>query len=267
MSSSLLEMSSDPRHWALVTGASSGLGRAMAMQLAQDQSHNVVLAARREDALQDLAAQLELKGVDVKVIAADLAAAQGRSMLLEGLDELALDVAILNAGVTQIGAFSTPSAEDYQAMVDLNISSVVALSQALLPRIQARSGCLMLVASMAGLTPLPYQAVYAGTKAFVLNFGQSLAAEHTTRPARVVVLAPGGIATEMTNKPEFSGQAKHLMPPDKVAEIAIHALRADAHIIIPGATNKLMALATKFLPRRWVAHLVERSFRSAVVAA
>lgn len=251
----------------MVTGATSGLGYEIALQLAEKGETNLVITGRRADALSVLAEQITRKGVEVCPVEADLSTPAGLEAVLDVLKPLALEAAILNAGVTQIGAFEEHSLADYQAMIDLNVFCVTALSYALMPALRGQSGTLMLVASLGGLGALPYQAVYAGTKAYLVNFGLSLAAEAQTAPAHVVVFAPGGIATQMTQKPEFEGQKAHLMPADEAAQQAIQALRRGNTLVIPGWQNKCLAAALKFLPRRWTTAVTQRSFRKSIARA
>lgn len=250
--------------WVLVTGATGGLGRDIALLLARQGGYSLVLTGRRADALVAVAAQAKALGADVQTVEADLASAKGQQAVIKQVEGLPLAAAILNAGVTQIGAFGTQSAADYQAMIAVNVSSVTALSHALLPALKASSGRLMLVASLGGLAAVPYQSVYAGTKAFLVNFGLSLAAESETAPASVCVFAPGGIATDMTARREFAGQSAHLADPASVAAAAVKALHSRKTLVIPGWQNRAMAAALKILPRRWAAALVARSFRRSI---
>lgn len=256
-----------PKRWTLVTGATSGLGYEIALELAAKGNTNLVITGRRADALSALAEQVTGQNVEVQTVEADLSVHSGVEAVLDVLKPLALEAAILNAGVTQIGAFEDHSWPDYQRMIDLNVSCVTALSYALMPALKGQSGTLMLVASLGGLGALPYQAVYAGTKAYLANFGLSLAAEAQTAPARVVVFAPGGIATQMTRKPEFEGQKAHLMPADEAARQAIQALGGGNTLVIPGWQNKGLAAALKFLPRRWTTAVTQRSFRKSIARA
>lgn len=256
-----------PGSWILVTGATRGLGREIALQLARAGHTNLVVVGRGADALDALAADIRACGVDALPVLADLGTQQGLEHLADALRPLALTAAVLNAGVTQIGAFERHDAAAYQAMIDLNVSYVTALTCALLPALKPQCGRLMLVASLGGIAALPYQAVYAGTKAFLVNFGLSLAAEAETAPARVIVFAPGGIATDMTAGPEFAGQAAHLMPVEAVASSAVKALYGSNALVIPGWQNKAFAAALKILPRRWTTALTQRSFRKSISAA
>lgn len=259
-----LRLRSSVTPWALITGATSGLGREIAMQLAQQGGYNLAITGRRADALKEVAVAAEALGAQVLIIEADLALPAGVPAVIDALEGRPLGAAILNAGVTQIGAFEAHDEASYQTMIDLNVSSAAAMSHALLPALKVSSGRLMLVASLGGVSPLPYQSVYAGTKAFLVNFGLSLAAEAETAPARVTVFAPGGIDTPMTARREFAGQGAHLADPADVAAALIKALHGRKTLVIPGWQNKGMAAAVKILPRRWIAALVARSFRRSI---
>lgn len=247
-----------------MTGATSGLGEAFALSLARDYGANIVLTGRRAAALASLALQLEAYGVEARTVMADLSTLDGQEQLIAALQETPIYAAILNAGITYLGDFSDKTRAHYRAMIDLNVTSAAALSHALLPDLKQQSGAIMLTASMGGLTPLPYQSVYAGTKAFLVNFGLSLGKEAQTRPASVTVCAPGGISTAMTAAPEFADQSAFMMPPMDVARIALKAFAARKTLVIPGGQNKLMAAALKVLPQRLVTLVIERSFRRSI---
>jgi len=255
------------RPWALITGASSGLGREIALQLAQQKRFNILVVARRSAALETLVEELKAHGVLAQAVTADLSTDDGVDAIISAVSDLPLAAAILNAGMTHLGAFETAELNFYDQMIALNAQAIVRLSYGVLPQLKQQVGHLMLVSSMAGFGPVPYQAVYAGTKAFVTNFALSLNAERTTRPATVTLFAPGGIATEMTATPEFAGQSKHLADAQSVARAAVVALSAGSDVAVPGRMNRLMTVAMKVLPRRWVTPLVERSFRKSIAAA
>ncbi|NMO17488.1 SDR family NAD(P)-dependent oxidoreductase [Pyxidicoccus fallax] len=243
--------------WVLVTGASSGLGLEMARVLAREHGANILAVARREDRLLALRDELAPKyGVQVVPLIADLSQPGEPQRLFEaavaGRDVYGV---ILNAGVTFFGHALEQSPEDFQKMLATNVSSLVELSRLFTGHLSARGtpGGIMLVSSMAGLSPLPYQTAYAATKAFVISYGRGLAFELRKTGVSVTVFAPGGIATEML---ELSGLSRGfkagdlgIMAADTCARLAVDAFARRRELYVPGALNRFLALAMKVLPQ------------------
>lgn len=249
--------------WVLVTGASSGLGRELALQLARHYGANVAVTARREERLNALAAELETFGVQVNVFVADLADKKELNQLIQDVNELNPRAAILNAGVTYYGHHMDMPEATLAALLQTNIRSTVRLSEGLVPSLQTQYGGLLLVSSVAGIMPLPYQAAYSGTKAFVLNFGLALA-EELRDSVSVTVFAPGGVATEMLGKSgldkKFSAQHPGLMSAERCAQLALQALKERRTLYVPGTLNKLSVLAARLLPRDILSRLSARLY-------
>lgn len=242
------------RQWILVTGASSGLGLEMARQLAREHKANLVLVARREDRLHALAQELESSfGVQARVIASDLQQAGAARELFERATETGpLYGAILNAGVTHFGDWDEQSWEGFERMQAVNVTSVVELSRLLLPHFeeQRTQGGLMLVSSMAGLTPTAYQTAYSATKAFLVHFGCGLHHEMKSRGVSVTTFCPGGIDTEMTSGARFNELRGWLMPVEKCAAEALKSYRARQYVGAPGFFNKVSNLVSRLAPQR-----------------
>lgn len=258
----------DLKHrWVLVTGASSGLGREMARVLARDYGSNLVIAARRKDRLQELAQELETKhAVAVRVVAADLCeSGEADRLFTEATRDIDLYGAILNAGVTHFGAWDELPWDEYQRMYALNVTSVVRLTTLLLPYLEQRKehGGLMLVASMAGLMPIPYQTAYSATKAFLVNFGCGLHHEMEPRGVSVTTFVPGGIRTEMTDGRRFNDLRSWLMPVEQCASEAVRAFRQRAYLHSPGFVYRLGSVVTRLLPQRFfIARIADQYRRS-----
>jgi short-subunit dehydrogenase len=253
--------------WVLITGASSGLGREMARVLTRDHGANLIIVARREERLLELAAELQTQhGASVRVVAADLSQAeQADRVFAEATRDCELYGAILNAGVTHFGNWDELSWEDYQRMQALNVTSVVRLSTLLLPYLEKRGehGGLMLVASMAGLMPIPYQTAYSATKAFLVNFGCGLHHEMLPRGVSVTTFVPGGIVTEMTDGDRFNDLRGWLMPVDRCAREAVRAFRERAYLHSPGMMMRLGSVVQRLLPQRFfIARLAGQYRRS-----
>jgi len=185
-------------NWALVTGASSGIGEAFARELGA-RGMNVALSARSRGRLQGVAAELrERHGVDARVLVADLAHPRGADELVQAVHAQGVDVYLLvnNAGFGSYGRFETLPPAREQGQVQVNCASLVRLAQAFLPGMQARaSGGVINVASTAAFQPTPGMAVYGATKAFVLHFSEALWAENRPRGVRVLALCPGATRT------------------------------------------------------------------------
>lgn len=246
---------------ALVTGASSGIGEALARELAAQGVH-LVLVARSEERLQALARDLAARhGVRARALAADLAqpgcgAALQARVRAEGE---AIDILVNNAGFGTYGAFEEIAPEAEQREIALNVAAVVDLSHAFLPAMLARGeGVVLNVASTAAFQPTPYLAVYGATKAFVLNFSEALWAECRGRGIHVAALCPGAVETAFIaglGDPAVRQTSTFAttLSPEAVAQRAVQALRGTSPTHIVGARNWLMAQSVRLSPRRAVA--------------
>jgi len=170
---------------------------------------------------------------------------------------------ILNAGITFAEPFTSGDFDTDMALIQTNVMANVQLIRALLPSLKTYQGRILIIASLGGLTPLPYQAVYAGTKAFMVNFGLSLREELKHENIQVSVFAPGGIKTEMTDIPSMQALEKNMAPVTKVAAAAIKAYDKMPAMTVPGAQNKLVAGLSKILPRSFLATKTEKIYRKA----
>lgn len=251
--------------WVWVTGASSGLGHEMAKQLAA-RGANLVLTARRIDRLEKLAA--EMKGVEVKLLPGDMGKTEDVEKLLKAIEDVPLFAAVLNAGTTHFGHHYELEWEDFHAMLQLNVVGTSRMTSELVRRARGKKTPLrvMLVTSMAGLWPVPYQAAYSGTKAYLTAFGTALAHELKGTEVSVTVFAPGGIATEMTAGERFGPLQGWLAPVDAVAKEALDALAARPPLRVQGFVNRLGNLAFRLLPRSVVMSSVGRTYRKALDA-
>jgi uncharacterized protein len=257
--------------WVLVTGASAGLGRELARQLARDHGANLIVLARRKDRLDELRAELERDaGVQVIPLVADLSKADDVARALaEILAGPPLYAAILNAAVTYFGPQEALEFATFEAMLSTNVTSVVKLATALIPRIlkEQAGGGLLFVASMAGLQPVPYQSAYSGTKAFMVNFACGLWHELKNKPISITTFAPGGIVTEMTAGESFAPLAGWLMPVEQCAREGLAAFRRRDYLYVSGLSNRIGIGLGRLLPRRFVTALVARTYRRALEAS
>lgn len=254
--------------WILVTGASSGLGREIARVLAREHRANLVLVARRRERLEELATEIQAAyGVSVRVAPADLGQLdQVERVFEETTAEVPLAGAVLNAGITHFGDWDELSWEGYQQMQALNVTSIVRLTTLLLPYLEKRreAGAVMLVASMAGLVPTPYQTAYSATKAFLVHFGCGLYHEMLPRGVSVTTFVPGGIQTEMTDGVRFNDLRGWLMPVDVCAREAVRAFRERAYVHSPSLLYRWGSVVTRLLPQRFFIGRVADQYRKSL---
>lgn len=251
---------------ALVTGASSGIGRALAEALAS-RGLDLVLVARGENALHELRGGLEARhGIKATVIPADLSNSDGVGATVRGIRENGIDLglAALNAGFGSHGTFETLDAEREAAMVDLNCRGVVQMTHALLPEMKARGrGGIIIVSSVLGALPGPHMATYSATKAFGKAFAEALHGECAPAGVDVLALMPGTTDTAFFDNAEARRAIKMRgAPPSRVAETALKALGKKAYAV-DGWGNKLAVFTAKFLPRRLVIRLCRYALRPA----
>jgi len=245
----------------LITGASSGIGREIAVQLAAEGA-DLVLVARNLPALTSLASQLSHRhGIRTTVIAYDLTQPNCGLQLVQEMQEqgLTVDVLVNNAGFGSYGQFETLAAQAEQQQIAVNVAAVVDLCHAFLPgMLQRGSGVVLNLASTAAFQPAPYMAVYAATKAFVLSFSEALWAEYRQRGVHVVALCPGPVETPFIDRlgnPRARQTAVFAKPASaqQVAREALNAICGRAPLRIVGFGNWLMANSVRFAPRSWVA--------------
>jgi uncharacterized protein len=252
--------------WVLVTGASSGLGREMAKILAVTHGANLLISARREDRLLELKTELEKSaGVKIDVCVADLSKLEDVDRLIETATKgRALYGAVLNAGITHFGPYADLSWESFRTMLDTNVIATVRMSTALLPALEAQGGGLMIVSSMAGIHPVPFQTHYSGTKAFLVHYGVGLWHELVGRNVSVTVYAPSGVVSEMTAGESFTPLRRWLMPVEQAAREGVDAFRERKYLHISGFVNRVGSVFARILPQRFSTGLVAAQYRSAL---
>ncbi len=248
---------------ALVTGASSGIGEALAACFAADGYH-LILAARGVTKMEILAADLAKRhGIIATVIGADLETADGARLLYEEIKQRGQVISALanNAGYAAFGEFKDTGLTEELAMMQLNMTTVVVLTKLLLPDLIATRGKMLNTASTAAFQPGPYMAVYYATKAFVLSFSEAIAAELENTGVTVTALCPGPTASGFQDKAKMhdSGlvKGKKLPTAESVARVGYAAMQRGKRVAIPGAMNWMMAQSVRFTPRRVVTSLVK----------
>lgn len=246
--------------WAVVTGASSGIGAEFARQLAA-RGLAVVLVARRRDKLEALAAELTAAhGVGVLVVERDLAAAGGAEALLAETETLDVGLLVNNAGVGLKGRLVDIEPHVLRRLVELNCQVPLALAHGFGRRLVARGkGGIVMVASTGGFQGLPWSAAYGASKGFDLLLGEALTVELRTDGVDVLTLAPGGTDTEgpMNTGVDRSKVPGKLMGVEPVVRAALAGLGRRT-LVIPGAGNRAAAWATRLVPRAVAARAAGR---------
>lgn len=251
---------------AVITGASQGLGRAMAEECAR-RGMNLILVALPGSGLEHAAHNIaERFRVAVEHVEMDLTAPESPEALARWISDHGLDVSVLinNAGVGYNTRFDDSTLRENEACILLNNLALVKITRLLLPRLATRERAYVLnVASLAAFFPMPFMPVYAPSKAFILNFGLAIRQELARSAVSVSTLCPNGIRTnrECTAKIEGLGLAARMtcMDADQVARCAIEGMLADRAVIVPGFLNQIIRVAAAFVPRT-LAYAVVSSF-------
>lgn len=253
--------------WALVTGASAGIGAALAEELARGGT-NLVLTARRRERLEELAQKFAAAHkIQTKIFVADLTQPDAPEKIFQFTKDQGMEIELLinNAGFGVYGEFPTVETRRLTDMVQVNCAAVVYLTRLYLPEMVARKhGDVLIVASTASFQSVPYISTYAATKAFDLLFAEGLAEEMKPHGVRVCALCPGSTESEFA---EVAGQT-HIAATranretaDKVARTGLRALAAGRSYVISGLGNYLGVLGQRLVSRRMVARIAARMFR------
>ncbi|MFB6274408.1 MAG: SDR family NAD(P)-dependent oxidoreductase [Salinibacter sp.] len=245
-----------PPETVLVTGASSGIGRALAHRFARA-GYDCVLLARSNAPLHDLADTLETTyDADAPVLPADLSKPGAAEDIAANLTDrdLAVNVLVNNAGVGAQGRFTEIDAQQQVDMIQVNVTALTHLTRRLLPGMLKRDrGGVLNVASTAAFQPGPYMSVYYATKAYVLSFSEGLAHEARNTNVTVTCLAPGPTDTAFMARADMHGTAlfetaSHMTPED-VADTGYEAFQNDRTLVVPGWPNKIGTFLVRFTPR------------------
>jgi uncharacterized protein len=253
--------------WALVTGASAGIGVALARELAAGGA-NLVLTARRRERLEKLARELSAAHkIRTEVFAADLAQQDGPQQIFTFTlaKEIEIELLVNNAGFGSYGEFATAETQRLLDMVRVNCSAVVHLTRLYVPQmLKRRRGDVLILASTASFQAVPFISTYAATKAFDLLFAEGLAEEVRPYGIRVCALCPGSTESEFH---EVAGQAglvaamKNRETAEKVARVGLHALADGKSYVISGMGNYFGVHSQRLVPRRFVTRIAAKMFR------
>lgn len=255
---------------ALVTGASSGIGAAIARELASH-GHSLALVARREERLRSLATELEADhGTSAEVIACDVSDPEQREGLAEELRGRGRTVEILvnNAGFGHQADFAISPRARMTEMVRVNCEAVIDLTSLFLKGMLERGrGSVINIASTGAFQPLPGSAVYGATKAFVLSFSEAIRTELRGTGVGVTAVCPGPVRTEFMESAGFGGVEDRTpgmvwMSAEEIARHAVDGAKHDKRVVVPGTINRVTALAGQHSPRSIALPLIGRVWRN-----
>lgn len=258
----------DKEHrWAVVTGASSGFGALFAERLAA-RGLPLVLAGRDAARLKEVEQRVTrlTPGVPVELVVGDLATSSGVDALIGVIADRTVDILINNAGFGTHGLLAELDATRESEMIAVNVDALVRLSLAVLPGMVARgSGGILNVASTSAFQPVPHQATYGATKAFVLSFSQAMWAEARGSGVRVTALCPGPTRTSFVEAlgadAATTSAYRRLAPPEPVVDAGLRAMDRGRAVVVTGTKNRVIATAARLSPG-WLGALVgERRLR------
>ena len=246
------------RKLALVTGASSGIGRKYAIFLANS-GYDLVVVARRENLLESLATELKDFGAQTRVVVADLSTDRGVQIVIDAARDI--DFLVLNAGITRAARVGETTAEELKRLKTLLATGVVEICEAIIPRMVSRkTGDVVIVSSIAAFVSMPKSALYAAAKTYVMAYGRSINTELRRTGVRVCVVCPGYVRTEIHRNAGLDHLTKRVPPwmwvsTDSVVQSAQNGLRRNKSVVIPGLIYRFarpfmqLTIARKFWRR------------------
>jgi short-subunit dehydrogenase len=250
--------------WALVTGASAGIGAALARELAAHGA-KLVLTARRRERLEALAAELAASGTEARIVVADLNDPDAPELIYSATEGagLTVDILVNNAGLGQYGFFAQNDIGQELSQVRVNCEAVVRLTRLFVPRmVERRRGWVLVVASTASFQPVPYITTYAATKAFDRFFALGLAAEAARFGVQVTALCPGPTESEFVDVARGTPlKGRAMQPAADVARLGVAALARGQRTVIPYFGGRFTALQVRFLPVGLITHHIEKIAR------
>ncbi|MCP5054143.1 MAG: SDR family NAD(P)-dependent oxidoreductase [bacterium] len=257
--------------WVLVTGASSGLGKEMALYLAKTEQANVVITARRKERLEELKKEIEDAGsTSVKIIPADLSKPEDVEKLFDQTVVMVdLYAVINNAGITYYGNADTSQLKMFGKIINVNFNALMTLTLKFLEWFKKKGdGAILNVTSETAFVPIPYQAVYSASKHAAQAFTESLYMENKNSNIVISSYAPGGIATEMLSisglDQKHSADSPFNMDAAKAAKLGIKTFKKKKFYSVPGFSNKLTVFIIRFFSRKLVARVTEMLYRPPV---
>jgi len=249
--------------WAIVTGASSGIGEALAVALSR-RGVNPLVVARRTDELERVAAEIRRRGGGGEVLGLDLAQPQSVDRLQQHTADRDVGLVVCNAGINPEGEFEELTPATHERIVDVNVRAPLLLARAFLPRLVRRGrGGFLITGSIEGFVGFPHSATYSASKGFVRALAEALWGEYRRHGIDILALAPGATDTPLLRRNGFEpGELPGLLSADAVAEFALDHLR-NGPWAVPGITNRIMAAALTHAPRRLILPVLGKAMRAA----
>lgn len=249
--------------YALITGASSGIGYELAKLFAKDK-HDVVLVARRAEHLLQLSKELENKyKIHTLVIPIDLGHPESAQKIYDQLNhhEITVDYLVNNAGFMVYGLFSETDWSEEQKMIQVHMATLTRLIKLFLPdMLRRKHGKILNIGSTGSFVPGPLNAVYCATKNYILSISEAIAEEISGTGVTITTFCPGGTKTEFAEKANMnlsSGSLFEVMEAGKVAKIGYRALMKGKRVVIPGIFNKIQVFSIRFIPRIVISKLIK----------
>ncbi len=252
--------------WALITGASSGIGAEFASQLAGRGMH-LILVARRKEKMTELATDLNTRhGTRCHIVAVDLAEPESGRRLIDEVKRLGVQIELLvnNAGIGLIGQIETTTPEEVRKMLNLNLMTLTDMTYRVLPGMLTRGhGAIINVSSQAAFQPVAFMAAYAASKSYILHFSEALWSESRSRGVTVLALCPGVTRTDFFDLAGVPGWLeKHSsLAPGKVVKTALRAMEKRRQYVVPGWKNYLVTILVRLTTRRTAVNESKRYFR------
>ena len=262
----------------LLTGASTGIGYAMAHLLA-DQGANLIITARGRDKLEDLAKELKDKNIQIQIFTQDISEANSAKNLFNQIEQanLSVDLLINNAGYGRWGEFTEIDMEDYENMIQLNVTSLTELSYLYAKKMAENgAGGIINIASTAALYPIPYSAVYAATKAYVLSLSEALNFEYSRKGIKVMAVCPGATeskfverATEnsvrlkqrMSRFKDIENSTVRIQSAEECAKEALDAFLKGKIYVVTGRSNRMLYTLSRFFTRKSMLAWAGKAFK------
>lgn len=254
--------------YTLITGASKGIGKAIAHELAS-QGRNLILVARTEELLKNLAMDLSAKNIDVRYLASDLLDEDASKLLFDWIEiqKLEVDTLINNAGFGQWGKFADCPIEKHMQVMHLNMDAMVTMAFEFLRRTDGSQRRYILnTVSTAAFQPVPYMAIYSATKAFMLSFSRALRYEVKPLNVYVTALCPGATESDFSKVAGVNNLEKNyshfFMTSAAVARAGVNGLWKNKSVVIPGLINKISTIAVNLTPQDLAASMSANIFKN-----
>lgn len=254
--------------WVLITGASSGLGRAIALYMAKKENANLLVAARRTERLEQLKKEIQSScNSKVEIITIDLSQPKGAEDLFKKATETADIYAVINnAGITFYGKTEIAHLDRFKKIIDVDLKALMILTLMFLSWFEKKGeGAILNITSLAGLIPTPFQLVYSAAKHASQAFTEGLRLENCKSKVAISSFAPGGIATELLTKSgldkKYDLNSPFNMKTERAAKLAVKAFKKKKFLSVPGFMNKLMLFLVRLFPRKLVAAASELAYR------